>query len=88
MFDTFVSPSKKYADVIIPWAQGENSVAIDLIVQHIRTKLGRVRTYSFFHFSPSWLALFSHTDTHFSPRYFAVKTLIDDSQCGPCNQSI
>ena len=21
MFDTFVSPSKKYADVIIPWAQ-------------------------------------------------------------------
>ena len=41
MFDTFVSPSKKYADVIIPWAQGENSVAIDLIVQHIRTKLGQ-----------------------------------------------
>ena len=26
MFDTFVSPSKKWADVIIPWAQGENSV--------------------------------------------------------------
>eukprot|EP00227_Mantoniella_beaufortii_P008848 CAMPEP_0197575762 /NCGR_PEP_ID=MMETSP1326-20131121/1041_1 /TAXON_ID=1155430 /ORGANISM="Genus nov. species nov., Strain RCC2288" /LENGTH=468 /DNA_ID=CAMNT_0043138581 /DNA_START=162 /DNA_END=1565 /DNA_ORIENTATION=- len=41
MFDTFVSPSKKYADVIIPWAQGENSVAIDLIVQHIRSKLGQ-----------------------------------------------
>ena len=41
MFDTFVSPSKKYADVIIPWAQGENTVAIDLIVQHIRTKLGQ-----------------------------------------------
>ena len=41
MLDTFVSPSKKYADVIIPWAQGENTVAIDLIVQHIRTKLGQ-----------------------------------------------
>ena len=27
--------------MIIPWAQGENSVAIDLIVQHIRTKLGQ-----------------------------------------------
>jgi hypothetical protein len=25
---------------------------------------------------------------HFSPRYFAVKThSIDDSQCGPCNES-
>ena len=41
MFDTFVSPSKKYADIIIPWAQGQNTVAIDLIVQHIRTKLGQ-----------------------------------------------
>ena len=41
MFDTFVSPSKRHADVIIPWAQGENNVAIDLIVQHIRTKLGQ-----------------------------------------------
>lgn len=41
MFDAYVSPSKRHADVIIPWAQGENSVAIDLIVQHIRTKLGQ-----------------------------------------------
>ncbi len=41
MFDAYVSPSKKYADVIIPWAGGENGVAIDLIVQHIRTKLGQ-----------------------------------------------
>ncbi|XP_072971634.1 uridine/cytidine kinase UKL1, chloroplastic-like isoform X4 [Typha angustifolia] len=37
-FDDFVLPSKKYADVIIPRG-GENHVAIDLIVQHIRTKL-------------------------------------------------
>ena len=41
MFDAYVSPSKKHADVIIPWAGGENGVAIDLIVQHIRGKLGQ-----------------------------------------------
>ncbi|KAH9609082.1 hypothetical protein KSS87_021842 [Heliosperma pusillum] len=39
-FDDFVHPSKKYADVIIPRG-GDNHVAIDLIVQHIRTKLGQ-----------------------------------------------
>lgn len=39
-FDDFVLPSKKYADVIIPRG-GDNHVAIDLIVQHIRTKLGQ-----------------------------------------------
>ncbi|KAA3479517.1 uridine kinase-like protein 1, chloroplastic isoform X1 [Gossypium australe] len=39
-FDGFVLPSKKYADVIIPRG-GENHVAIDLIVQHLRTKLGQ-----------------------------------------------
>lgn len=38
-FDDFVLPSKKYADVIIPRG-GENPVAINLIVQHIHTKLG------------------------------------------------
>jgi uridine kinase len=41
MFDAYVLPSKKFADVIIPWASGENSVAINLIVEHIRTKLGQ-----------------------------------------------
>jgi uridine kinase len=39
-FNDFVLPSKKYADVIIPRG-GDNHVAIDLIVQHIRTKLGQ-----------------------------------------------
>ena len=39
-FDDFVLPSKKYVDVIIPRG-GDNHVAIDLIVQHIRTKLGQ-----------------------------------------------
>ena len=41
MFDQFISPSKKAADIIIPWGQQENMVAIDLIVQHIRSKLGQ-----------------------------------------------
>ncbi|KAL8139956.1 hypothetical protein V2J09_005977 [Rumex salicifolius] len=39
-FDDFVLPSKKFADVIIPRG-GDNHVAIDLIVHHIRTKLGQ-----------------------------------------------
>ncbi|KAF9617847.1 hypothetical protein IFM89_039029 [Coptis chinensis] len=39
-FDDFILPSKKYADVIIPRG-GDNHVAVDLIVQHIRTKLGQ-----------------------------------------------
>lgn len=39
-FDDFVLPSKKFADVIIPRG-GDNHVAIDLIVQHIQTKLGQ-----------------------------------------------
>lgn len=29
----------RYADVIIPWQRGDNIVAIDLITEHIRTKL-------------------------------------------------
>ncbi|KAK6133057.1 hypothetical protein DH2020_033212 [Rehmannia glutinosa] len=39
-FDDFILPTKKYADIIIPRG-GDNPVAIDLIVQHIRTKLGQ-----------------------------------------------
>ncbi|GLC49136.1 hypothetical protein PLESTB_000186300 [Pleodorina starrii] len=39
MFDQFVAPSRRHADVIIPWGKGNNLVAIDLIVEHIRTKL-------------------------------------------------
>ncbi|KAK9826746.1 hypothetical protein WJX81_004221 [Elliptochloris bilobata] len=38
-FDTFVAPSRKHADVIIPWGRQENVVAIDLITEHIRMKL-------------------------------------------------
>lgn len=39
-FDDFILPTKKYGDIIIPRG-GDNHVAIDLIVQHIRTKLGQ-----------------------------------------------
>ncbi|XP_065874739.1 uridine kinase-like protein 5 [Euphorbia lathyris] len=39
-FEEFILPSKKYADIIIPRG-GDNEVAIDLIVEHIRTKLGQ-----------------------------------------------
>ncbi|KAJ8439655.1 hypothetical protein Cgig2_017928 [Carnegiea gigantea] len=39
-FDDFILPTKKYADIIIPRG-GDNDVAVDLIVQHIRTKLGQ-----------------------------------------------
>ncbi|XP_058751287.1 uridine kinase-like protein 5 [Vicia villosa] len=39
-FEDFVLPTKKYADIIIPGG-GDNDVAIDLIIQNIRTKLGQ-----------------------------------------------
>ncbi|VFQ59779.1 unnamed protein product [Cuscuta campestris] len=39
-FEEFILPTKKYADIIIPRG-AENNVAIDLILQHIRTKLGQ-----------------------------------------------
>ncbi|KAK9938992.1 hypothetical protein M0R45_015702 [Rubus argutus] len=39
-FEEFIWPSKKHADIIIPQG-GDNYVAIDLIVQHIHTKLGQ-----------------------------------------------
>ncbi|KAJ0667798.1 putative transferase [Helianthus annuus] len=39
-FEEFILPSKKHADIIIPRG-ADNDVAIDLIVQHIRTKLGQ-----------------------------------------------
>lgn len=38
MHDTFVSPSKKYADVIVPFG-GENKVALDMVINKIETIL-------------------------------------------------
>lgn len=40
-FDRYVAPSRSFADVIIPWQRGDNVVAIDLITEHIRTKLNQ-----------------------------------------------
>ena len=37
-YDDFITPTKKYADIIIPRG-GANRVAIDLIAQHIKTKV-------------------------------------------------
>jgi len=37
-FDDYIMPTKKYADIIIPRG-GANTVAIDLLVQHIHYKL-------------------------------------------------
>ncbi|KAE8695660.1 Uridine kinase-like protein 3 [Hibiscus syriacus] len=39
-FEEFILPSKKFADIIIPMG-GDNDVTVDLIVQHILTKLGQ-----------------------------------------------
>lgn len=38
-FDSFVAPSRRHADVIIPWQRGDNTVAIDILTEHIRLKL-------------------------------------------------
>ncbi|EFJ49474.1 hypothetical protein VOLCADRAFT_59311 [Volvox carteri f. nagariensis] len=38
-FDTFIGPSRRHADIIVPWQSSENIVAIDLITEHIRLKL-------------------------------------------------
>lgn len=39
-YDNFILPTKKYADIIIPHGnESINNVAIDLMVQHITTKL-------------------------------------------------
>jgi len=38
-FDQYIGPSRRNADVIIPWHATSNIVAIDLITEHIRTKL-------------------------------------------------
>jgi uridine kinase len=37
-YDDYIMPTKKHADIIIPRG-GANTVAIDLLVQHIKLKL-------------------------------------------------
>mmetsp|Transcript_63594 Transcript_63594/g.196932 ORF Transcript_63594/g.196932 Transcript_63594/m.196932 type:complete len:478 (+) Transcript_63594:53-1486(+) len=54
-FEKYVLPSKQNADVIIPWMQ-DNTVAVNLITEHIRTKLqisDLRRIYSSLHVMPS-----------------------------------
>uniref|UniRef100_A0A7M5UYR2 Uridine kinase n=2 Tax=Clytia hemisphaerica TaxID=252671 RepID=A0A7M5UYR2_9CNID len=38
MFEKFIAPSMKDADIVVPW-EGTNNVAIDLIVKHISNQL-------------------------------------------------
>lgn len=38
-FEKYILPSRNNADVVVPWRES-NTVAVDLITQHIRTKLG------------------------------------------------
>eukprot|EP01024_Parvocaulis_polyphysoides_P030044 TRINITY_DN2730_c0_g1_i7.p1 TRINITY_DN2730_c0_g1~~TRINITY_DN2730_c0_g1_i7.p1 ORF type:complete len:322 (-),score=15.98 TRINITY_DN2730_c0_g1_i7:527-1378(-) len=56
MFDRFVAPSRRHADIIIPWHNEHNLVPIDLITEHIRTKLQQhdlVRLYNNLQVIPS-----------------------------------
>ena len=46
-FEEFCIPTKKYADVIIPRG-AENSVALDLIRQHIEVSQGDKYVYNYF----------------------------------------
>jgi len=39
-FDDYIAPTKKHANIIIPNGS-DNSVAIDLIAEHIRSKINR-----------------------------------------------
>ncbi|TXG54847.1 hypothetical protein EZV62_020103 [Acer yangbiense] len=89
-FDDFILPSKKYADVIIPRG-GDNHVAIDLIVQHIHTKLGQHdlckvypnvyvihETFQFTLFSSIWTLVSSYERPMFQIR--GMHTLIRDRE--------
>jgi len=38
MFEQYIAPFMKISDIVVPW-EGENTVAINLIVQHVRTQL-------------------------------------------------
>jgi uridine kinase len=40
-FDRHIAPSRRHADVIVPWTGGDNEVAVALIADHIARKLAR-----------------------------------------------
>ncbi|CAH8390673.1 unnamed protein product [Eruca vesicaria subsp. sativa] len=80
-FEDFILPTKKYADIIIPRG-GDNHVAIDLIVQHIRTKLGQHDLYKI---DPNLYVIQSTFQglTYFLSFFFSIRgmhTLIRDSK--------
>ena len=69
-FDEYISPTRKIADIIIPWARGDNLVAVDLIVEHLKAKLQ----------SHSLCAVFSNL--HVIPSNFQIRgmhTVIRDA---------
>jgi uridine kinase len=37
--DEYIAPSRRMADIIIPWQRGDNLVAVDLIVGHLKSHL-------------------------------------------------
>eukprot|EP00892_Ulva_mutabilis_P000898 jgi/Ulvmu1/10809/UM069_0045.1 len=37
--DDYIAPSKRCADIIIPWHRGDNLVAVDLIVGHLKSHI-------------------------------------------------
>lgn len=83
-FERFVLPSKDNADIIIPWC-GDNLVAVDLITEHIRTKLSvqdQRRIYSNLHVLPSTMqtrgmhTLIRAHDTHRQDFVFYADRLI------------
>jgi Phosphoribulokinase / Uridine kinase family/Uracil phosphoribosyltransferase len=37
--DDFIAPSKRVADIVIPWHRGDNLVAVDLIVGHLQSHI-------------------------------------------------
>lgn len=37
--DDYIAPSKRAADLIIPWHRGDNLVAVDLIVGHLKSHI-------------------------------------------------
>lgn len=48
-FDLFIGPSRRHADIIIPWSgRTNNLVAVDLVTEHIRGKLQQPELRRFF----------------------------------------
>ncbi|NXX99225.1 UCKL1 protein, partial [Centropus bengalensis] len=62
-FDQHIQPTMRLADIVVPRGSG-NTVAIDLIVQHVHSQLEEVR--------PAWAALASAHQCHPLPQTLSV----------------